>query len=204
MASHLEACKVTCSIGSDLLTAPFPAAALSWGLALVASTVTPPHSDFSGLAIKIHSLMGHKIWFVISKHQEDERGETWDTFVWDFQADSKVNSDVYQCEVVLVKPGTLWYVPERHSSPQSLTDIVQLALQVPTSEHAARHGHGVQLLSLWTAFLFHFSDTFSGNGLGSYSLSVLGYYKCRAQGHESSFAPFDGLLEKSDYGRREP
>ncbi|PBK84354.1 hypothetical protein ARMGADRAFT_1088395 [Armillaria gallica] len=108
-ASHLEACKVTRSIGSDLLAAPFPAAALSWGLASVAGTVTPPHSDFSGSAVKIHTLAGRKIWFVISKRQEDERGETWDTFVRDFQVDSKVNSDVYQCEVVLVEPGTLWF-----------------------------------------------------------------------------------------------
>ncbi|KAK0215525.1 hypothetical protein IW262DRAFT_1465184 [Armillaria fumosa] len=109
VASHLEACKVTRSIGSDLLTAPFPVAALSWGLASVAGAVTPPHSNFGGSVVKIQTLMGCKIWFVISKCQEDERCETWDTFVWDFQADSKVNSDMYQCEVVLVEPGTLWF-----------------------------------------------------------------------------------------------
>ncbi|KAK0477449.1 hypothetical protein IW261DRAFT_1421144 [Armillaria novae-zelandiae] len=109
VASHLEACKVTRSIGSDLLAAPFPAAALSWGLASVAGAITPPHSDFGGSAVKIQTLTGRKIWFVISKRQEDERGETWDSFLRDFQADSKVNSDVYQCEVVLVKPGTLWF-----------------------------------------------------------------------------------------------
>ncbi|KAK0474221.1 hypothetical protein IW261DRAFT_1423093 [Armillaria novae-zelandiae] len=109
VASHLEACKVTRSIGSDLLAAPFPAAALSWGLASVAGAITPPHSDFGGSAVKIQTLTGRKIWFVISKRQEDERGETWDSFLRDFQADSKVNSDVYQCEVVLVEPGTLWF-----------------------------------------------------------------------------------------------
>ncbi|PBK90684.1 hypothetical protein ARMGADRAFT_1082417 [Armillaria gallica] len=84
-ASHLEACKVTRSIGSDLLAAPFPAAALSWGLASVAGAVTPPHSNFGGSAVKIHTLVGRKIWCVISKRQEDERGKTWDTFVQDFQ-----------------------------------------------------------------------------------------------------------------------
>ncbi|KAK0478119.1 hypothetical protein IW261DRAFT_1565102 [Armillaria novae-zelandiae] len=109
VASHLEACKVTRSIGSDLLAAPFPAAALSWGLASVASAITPPHSDFGGSAVKIQTLTGRKIWFVISKCQEDKWGETWDSFLRDFQADSKVNSDVYQCEVVLVEPGTLWF-----------------------------------------------------------------------------------------------
>ncbi|KAK0474274.1 hypothetical protein IW261DRAFT_1423148 [Armillaria novae-zelandiae] len=87
VASHLEACKVTRSIGSDLLAAPFPAAALSWGLASVTGAITPPHSDFGGSAVKIQTLMGHKIWF----------------------ADSKVNSDVYQCKVVLVELGTLWF-----------------------------------------------------------------------------------------------
>ncbi|KAK0462745.1 hypothetical protein IW261DRAFT_1576240 [Armillaria novae-zelandiae] len=87
VASHLEACKVTRSIGSDLLTTPFPAAAFSWGLALVAGAITPPHSNFSGSAVKIQTLTGCKIWF----------------------ANSKVNSDMYQCEVVLVKPGTLWF-----------------------------------------------------------------------------------------------
>ncbi|SJL13042.1 uncharacterized protein ARMOST_16478 [Armillaria ostoyae] len=55
VASHLEACKVTRAIGSDLLSAPFPAAALSWGLATVAGAVTPPHSDFGGSAVKIHT-----------------------------------------------------------------------------------------------------------------------------------------------------
>ncbi|SJL17235.1 uncharacterized protein ARMOST_20781 [Armillaria ostoyae] len=109
VASHLEACKVTRAIGSDLLSAPFPAAALSWGLATVAGTVTPPHSDFGGSAVKIQTLAGRKIWFVINKRKRSEGIDSWDTFVRDFHADSKVNKDVYECEVVLVEPGTIWF-----------------------------------------------------------------------------------------------
>ncbi|KAK0197384.1 hypothetical protein F5146DRAFT_1155456 [Armillaria mellea] len=108
-ASHLDACKDTQSIGSDLLGTSFPAAALSWGLASNAGTVTPPHMDFGGSAIKIDVLTGCKVWFVISKRQEDKRGETWDMFVHDFQADSKVNSEVYKCEILLLEPGMLWF-----------------------------------------------------------------------------------------------
>ncbi|KAK0183876.1 hypothetical protein F5146DRAFT_1180218 [Armillaria mellea] len=107
--SHLDTCKGTWSIGSDLLGAPFPAAVLLWGLASNAGAVTPPHTDFGGSAIKIDILTGCKVWFVISKHQEDKRGETWDMFVHDFQADSKVNSKVYKCEILLLEPGTLWF-----------------------------------------------------------------------------------------------
>ncbi|KAK0186231.1 hypothetical protein F5146DRAFT_1004388 [Armillaria mellea] len=83
----LDACKGTQSIGSDLLGAPFPATALLWGLGF---------EYFGGSAIKIDILTGCKVWFVISKRQEDKRGETWDMFVHDFQADSKVNSEVYK------------------------------------------------------------------------------------------------------------
>ncbi|KAK0189624.1 hypothetical protein F5146DRAFT_1199844 [Armillaria mellea] len=109
VASHLDACKGTWSIGSDLLGAPFHAAALSWGLASNTGTVTPPHMDFGGSAIKIDILTGCKVWFIISKRQEDKRGKTWDMFVCDFQADSKVNSKVYKCEILLLEPGTLWF-----------------------------------------------------------------------------------------------
>ncbi|KAK0197398.1 hypothetical protein F5146DRAFT_1130261 [Armillaria mellea] len=108
-ASHLDTCKGTRSIGSDLLGAPFPAAALSWGLASNAGAVTPPHTDFGGSAVKINVLTGCKVWFIISKHQEDKRGKTWDMFVRDFQADSKVNSKVYKCEILLLEPGMLWF-----------------------------------------------------------------------------------------------
>ncbi|KAK0185392.1 hypothetical protein F5146DRAFT_1143849 [Armillaria mellea] len=86
VVSHLDACKGTWSIGSDLLGAPFPAAVLLWGLALNAGAVTLPHTDFGGSAVKIDVLTGCKVWFVISKRQEDKRGETWDMFVHDFQA----------------------------------------------------------------------------------------------------------------------
>ncbi|SJL06527.1 uncharacterized protein ARMOST_09868 [Armillaria ostoyae] len=109
VASHLEACKVTRAIGSDLLSAPFPAAALSWGLATVAGAVTPPHSDFGGSAVKIHTLAGCKIWFVINKRKESEDVDSWDIFVHDFHGDSQVNKNVYECEVVLVEPGTIWF-----------------------------------------------------------------------------------------------
>ncbi|KAK0430975.1 hypothetical protein EV421DRAFT_1912336 [Armillaria borealis] len=109
VASHLEACKVTRAIGSDLLSAPFPAAALSWGLVMVAGAVTLPHSDFGGSAVKIHTLAGRKIWFVINKRKESEDVDSWDTFVHDFHRDSQVNKDVYKCEVVLVEPGTIWF-----------------------------------------------------------------------------------------------
>ncbi|SJL11291.1 uncharacterized protein ARMOST_14694 [Armillaria ostoyae] len=109
VASHLEACKVTRAIGSDLLSAPFPAAVLSWGLAMVTGAVTPPHSDFGGSAVKIHTLAGHKIWFVINKRKESEDIDSWDTFVHDFHGDSQVNKNVYECEVVLVEPGTIWF-----------------------------------------------------------------------------------------------
>ncbi|KAK0186418.1 hypothetical protein F5146DRAFT_1142789 [Armillaria mellea] len=108
-ASHLDACKGTWSIGRDLLGAPFPATALSWGLASNAGTVTLPHMDFGGSAIKIDILTGCKVWFVISKRQENKRGKTWDMFVRNFQADSKVNSEVYKCEILLLEPGTLWF-----------------------------------------------------------------------------------------------
>ncbi len=110
VASHLEACKVTHAIGSDLLSAPFLAAALSWGLVMVAGTVTLPHSGFSSSAVKIHTLAGHKIWFVINKQNSTESGDTWDTFIHDFHSDSKVNPNVYECEVVLIEPGTIWSV----------------------------------------------------------------------------------------------
>ena len=110
VASHLEACKVTRAIGSDLLSAPFPAASLSWGLATVAGAVTPPHSDFGGSAVKIHTLAGRKIWFIINKRNGSESGDSWDTFLHDFQGDSKVDTDVYECEVVLMEPGTIWCV----------------------------------------------------------------------------------------------
>ncbi|KAK0189314.1 hypothetical protein F5146DRAFT_1140887 [Armillaria mellea] len=79
------------------------------GLASNAGTITPPHTDFSGSAIKINVLTGCKVWFVISKHQEDKRGKTWDMFVRDFQADSKINSEVYKCEILLLESGTLWF-----------------------------------------------------------------------------------------------
>ncbi|KAK0435806.1 uncharacterized protein EV420DRAFT_1487855 [Desarmillaria tabescens] len=108
-ASHLEACKVTWSIGTDLLAAPFPAAALSWGLATVASAVTPPHTDYGGLAVKIHCLVGRKLWFIIRKRDEPSEAMSWDTFVRDFQADSKVDPNVYECEVIIVEPGSLWF-----------------------------------------------------------------------------------------------
>ncbi|KAK0429602.1 hypothetical protein EV421DRAFT_1914393 [Armillaria borealis] len=109
VASHLEACKITRAIGSDLLSAPFPAAALSWGLATVTGAVTLPHSDFSSSAVKIHTLVGRKIWFVINKRKESEDVDSWDTFVHDFHGDSQVNKDMYECEVVLVEPGTIWF-----------------------------------------------------------------------------------------------
>ncbi|KAK0469761.1 uncharacterized protein EV420DRAFT_1634181 [Desarmillaria tabescens] len=107
-ASHLEACKVTRSIGTDLLAAPFPAAALSWGLATVAGAVTPPHTDYGGSAVKIHCLVGRKLWFIIRKRDEPSKAMSWDTFIHDFQADSKVDPNVYECEVIIVEPGSLW------------------------------------------------------------------------------------------------
>ncbi|KAK0237589.1 hypothetical protein EDD85DRAFT_951777 [Armillaria nabsnona] len=109
VASHLEACKITCAIGSDLLSAPFLAVALSWGLAMVTGAVTPPHTDFGGSAVKIHTLAGRKIWFVINKRNSTESTDSWDNFLHDFHGDSKVNTNVYQCEVVLVEPGTIWF-----------------------------------------------------------------------------------------------
>ncbi|KAK0459916.1 hypothetical protein IW261DRAFT_1578113 [Armillaria novae-zelandiae] len=116
VASHLEACKVTRSIGSDLLAAPFPAAALSWDW--LRSPVLSPHLTLTSA-----------IWFVISKRQEDEQGETWDSFLRDFQADSKVNSDVYQCEVVLVEPGTLWFQRPNTLHAEELSKCTELEMQ---------------------------------------------------------------------------
>ncbi|KAK0455803.1 uncharacterized protein EV420DRAFT_1644580 [Desarmillaria tabescens] len=106
--SHLEVCKVTWSIETDLLAALFSAAALSWGLATVASAVTPPHTDYGGSAVKIHCLVGRKLWFIIRKRDEPSEAMSWDTFIHDFQADSKVDPNVYECEVIIVEPGSLW------------------------------------------------------------------------------------------------
>ncbi|SJL18389.1 uncharacterized protein ARMOST_21977 [Armillaria ostoyae] len=201
VASHLEACKVTRAIGSDLLSAPFPAAALSWGLATVAGAVTPPHSDFSGSAVKIQTLAGRKIWFVINKRKRSEGIDSWDTFVRDFHADSKVNKDVYECEVVLVEPGTIWF-----QRPNTLHAVVTETNSLVFGQHffPASAIRSVVMGWIHTAFLSFAITNVEHRDMRVLLLRMMAYWKkvimeeedlAAHEGHVPDISTRDGFLD---------
>ncbi|KAK0183793.1 hypothetical protein F5146DRAFT_1188623 [Armillaria mellea] len=200
-ASHLDACKGTWSIGSDLLGAPFPAAVLSWGLASNTGAMTLPHTNFGGSAVKIDILTGCKVWFVISKHQEDKRGETWDIFVCDFQVDSKVNSEVYKCEILLLEPGMLWF-----QHPNTLHAVATQANSLVFGQHffLALAIQSVVMEWVHTAFLSWAITNVEHKDMRILLLHMMAHWKKvitvgepleEHNGHVSDLHTWEGLLD---------
>lgn len=102
--------KATEAVSHDLIQSPFPAAALSWALVSTEGAVTFPHKDFGGTGAGIQVLFGRKIWFPIRRKDQPGGVLTIDEVLEHFSPDSPIDPEVFECDVILLEPGTLWHV----------------------------------------------------------------------------------------------
>ncbi|KAK0505462.1 hypothetical protein EDD18DRAFT_1098822 [Armillaria luteobubalina] len=110
LSSHCRAFEHTSDMLADIFDTTYPVSATSFWLVATKGAISYMHCDCHGVGMVVEVLCGRKLWYIFQHHGSSANDSMIEEYMGDWAPGFIPSPDEWEAEVVLLEPGSAFYM----------------------------------------------------------------------------------------------